>query len=72
MFKNVKFAYPTRVNNLIFNGLNLKIESGKTTALVGPCKFYSYKFLSSSQPSGGGKSMTIGFIKHSKTPSLNR
>mmetsp|Transcript_40967 Transcript_40967/g.67215 ORF Transcript_40967/g.67215 Transcript_40967/m.67215 type:complete len:1208 (-) Transcript_40967:912-4535(-) len=54
VFKNVKFAYPTRADNLIFDGLNLKIESGKTTALVGP--------------SGGGKSTTIGLIERFYDP----
>lgn len=45
VFKDVRFAYPTRPDNMIFNGLNLKIESGKTVALVGP--------------SGGGKVGTV-------------
>eukprot|EP00571_Detonula_confervacea_P016438 CAMPEP_0172302832 /NCGR_PEP_ID=MMETSP1058-20130122/4475_1 /TAXON_ID=83371 /ORGANISM="Detonula confervacea, Strain CCMP 353" /LENGTH=1448 /DNA_ID=CAMNT_0013013465 /DNA_START=173 /DNA_END=4519 /DNA_ORIENTATION=- len=54
IFKNVKFAYPTRPENIIFDGLNLKIESGKTTALVGP--------------SGGGKSTTIGLIERFYDP----
>ena len=35
-FKNVHFSYPTRPNNEVLKGLNLVIESGKTTALVGP------------------------------------
>ncbi|KAL3788076.1 hypothetical protein HJC23_008138 [Cyclotella cryptica] len=48
--ENVKFACPTRRDNLIFDGgFNLKIEAGKTVCLVGP--------------SGGGKSTTIGLIE---------
>jgi ABC-type multidrug transport system fused ATPase/permease subunit len=35
-FKNVTFAYPTRQEVNIFEGLSLKIEAGKTVALVGP------------------------------------
>lgn len=54
VFKDVKFAYPKRPNNLIFNGLNLTIESGKTVALVGP--------------SGGGKSTTVGLIERFYDP----
>eukprot|EP01055_Gregarina_sp_Pseudo9_P000528 Gregarina_sp_Pseudo_9__527@NODE_133_length_4090_cov_119_924216_g125_i0_p1_GENE_NODE_133_length_4090_cov_119_924216_g125_i0NODE_133_length_4090_cov_119_924216_g125_i0_p1_ORF_typecomplete_len1308_score219_96ABC_membrane/PF00664_23/3_4e47ABC_membrane/PF00664_23/3_3e47ABC_tran/PF00005_27/2_1e41ABC_tran/PF00005_27/2_6e39SMC_N/PF02463_19/23SMC_N/PF02463_19/3_3e05SMC_N/PF02463_19/3_5e02SMC_N/PF02463_19/2_6e06AAA_21/PF13304_6/0_00014AAA_21/PF13304_6/0_012AAA_15/PF13175_6/0_00019AAA_15/PF13175_6/0_0032AA len=34
-FKNVKFRYPTRHDRVVFNNLNLKIEAGKSTALVG-------------------------------------
>jgi ABC-type multidrug transport system fused ATPase/permease subunit len=42
VFQNVEFAYPTRRDNLIFDGgFNLTVEAGKTVALVGP--------------SGGGK-----------------
>ena len=37
VFENVKFAYPTRRDNFIFDGgFNLTIEAGKTVALVGP------------------------------------
>ena len=53
-FENVKFAYPTRPDNLIFNGLDLTIPSGKTVALVGP--------------SGGGKSTTVGLIERFYDP----
>ena len=54
VFENVKFAYPTRPDNMIFNEFNLTIESGKTVALVGP--------------SGGGKSTTIGLIERFYDP----
>jgi ATP-binding cassette subfamily B (MDR/TAP) protein 1 len=45
---NVFFAYPTRTDQMIFKGLNLKIDAGKTVALVGP--------------SGSGKSTIFGLI----------
>jgi ATP-binding cassette subfamily B (MDR/TAP) protein 1 len=32
---NNVFAYPTRPDQMIFNVLNLKIDAGKTVALVG-------------------------------------
>jgi ATP-binding cassette subfamily B (MDR/TAP) protein 1 len=35
-FKNVTFAYPTRQETNVFEGFSLKIEAGKTVALVGP------------------------------------
>ena len=35
-FKDTCFSYPTRPNNKVLKGLNLVIEAGKTTALVGP------------------------------------
>lgn len=34
-FKNVTFAYPTKKNINIINGLDLKVEPGKTVAIVG-------------------------------------
>ena len=35
-FDNVHFFYPTRPSNEVLKGLNLTIEAGKTTAIVGP------------------------------------
>jgi ABC-type multidrug transport system fused ATPase/permease subunit len=34
-FENVHFSYPQRPDSKILNGLNLKIDGGKTVALVG-------------------------------------
>lgn len=53
-FKNVNFTYPTRPNNPVLLGLDLEIEAGKTTALVGP--------------SGGGKSTTVSLIERFYDP----
>ena len=39
VFENVMFSYPTRPDDKVFDGLNLKIESGKTVALVGVSQF---------------------------------
>lgn len=33
--RNVSFAYPLRPDSLVFSGLSMEIEAGKTTALVG-------------------------------------
>lgn len=52
--KNVFFAYPARPDQLIFNGLNLKIRAGSTVALVGQ--------------SGSGKSTIIGLIERFYDP----
>ena len=48
-FRDVTFAYPSRPESTILQGLNLKIESGKTTALIGS--------------SGSGKSTVVGLIE---------
>jgi ABC-type multidrug transport system fused ATPase/permease subunit len=48
-FRNVKFAYPTRPENLIFNGLNFTIQPGQNVAFVGA--------------SGSGKSTIISLIE---------
>ncbi|KZV40022.1 ABC transporter B family member 15-like [Dorcoceras hygrometricum] len=52
--KNVHFSYPSRPDVIIFQGLNLKIEAGKTMALVGQ--------------SGSGKSTVIGLIERFYDP----
>ena len=53
-FKNVKFAYPTRPDSLVYKNLSLKIESGKTVAFVG----YS----------GGGKSTLVTLLQRLYDP----
>ncbi|PON52778.1 ABC transporter [Trema orientale] len=50
----VHFAYPTRPNVMIFRGLSIKIEAGKSTALVGR--------------SGLGKSTIISLIQRFYDP----
>ncbi|XWS34691.1 hypothetical protein CRYUN_Cryun21dG0059200 [Craigia yunnanensis] len=52
--KDVFFSYPARPNQMIFSGLSLKIEAGKTMALVGQ--------------SGSGKSTIIGLIERFYDP----
>ncbi|KAJ1441897.1 P-loop containing nucleoside triphosphate hydrolase [Sesbania bispinosa] len=52
--KSVYFAYPTRPDQMIFQGLNLKVEAGRTVALVGH--------------SGCGKSTIIGLIERFYDP----
>ncbi|KAI3817526.1 hypothetical protein L1987_11320 [Smallanthus sonchifolius] len=52
--KDVYFAYPSRPEQMIFQGLCLKIEAGKTVALVGQ--------------SGSGKSTVIGLIERFYDP----
>ncbi|VDM61485.1 unnamed protein product [Angiostrongylus costaricensis] len=53
-FTDVYFTYPSRPNNPVLKGLNLVIEAGQTTALVGP--------------SGGGKSSIVSLIQHFYEP----
>jgi len=48
-FKNVKFSYPTRPDQIILNDLNLEIRAGKLTALCGS--------------SGSGKSTIAALIE---------
>ncbi|KAG9445533.1 hypothetical protein H6P81_011661 [Aristolochia fimbriata] len=52
--KSVVFAYPARPDQVIFKGLTLKIDAGKTVALVGQ--------------SGSGKSTIIGLIERFYDP----
>ena len=54
VFENVSFNYPARPDVPVLQGLNLKIESGKTVALVGP--------------SGCGKSTCIQLIQRFYDP----
>ncbi|KAK5964602.1 hypothetical protein GCK32_001549 [Trichostrongylus colubriformis] len=53
-FKQVNFTYPSRPNNKVLKGLDLVVEAGRTTALVGP--------------SGGGKSSIVSLIEHFYEP----
>jgi ATP-binding cassette subfamily B (MDR/TAP) protein 1 len=48
VFEKVNFAYPTRHDVKVLEGLSLRLEKGKTTAIVGP--------------SGSGKSTIIGLV----------
>jgi ATP-binding cassette subfamily B (MDR/TAP) protein 1 len=54
IFKGVKFNYPTRPDLKILRDLDVHIEAGKTTALVGP--------------SGSGKSTIIQLIERFYNP----
>lgn len=47
-FENVAFSYPSRPNVQILDNLNLSLEAGKVTAIVGP--------------SGSGKSTIVGLV----------
>ncbi|CAM2105500.1 unnamed protein product [Caretta caretta] len=53
-FKNIHFSYPSRPDVKILNGLNLKVQSGKTIALVGS--------------SGCGKSTAIQLLQRFYDP----
>ncbi|KAA8530290.1 hypothetical protein F0562_004999 [Nyssa sinensis] len=52
--RDVDFAYPARPNVMIFKGFSIRIEAGKSTALVGQ--------------SGSGKSTIIGLIERFYDP----
>ncbi|XP_059670243.1 ABC transporter B family member 15-like [Cornus florida] len=52
--RDVDFAYPARPDVMIFRGFSIKIEAGKSTALVGQ--------------SGSGKSTIIGLIERFYDP----
>lgn len=47
-FRNIKFAYPTRPDTLIFQDFSLTIPAGSVMALVGP--------------SGSGKSTVVSLL----------
>ncbi|KAF2399304.1 leptomycin B resistance protein pmd1 [Trichodelitschia bisporula] len=49
IFRDVTFAYPTRPDTIILDGLSVRFEAGKTTAVVGP--------------SGSGKSTIVGLLE---------
>jgi len=49
VFTDVTFAYPGRPSKKVLDGLNLRIEANKNTAIVGP--------------SGSGKSTIVGLIE---------
>lgn len=49
VFKNVSFSYPSRPDTTILDGLSVRFEAGKTTAIVGP--------------SGSGKSTVVGLLE---------
>ncbi|XP_054547892.1 ATP-binding cassette sub-family B member 5 [Talpa occidentalis] len=53
-FKNVSFSYPSRPTIKILKGLNLKIKSGETVALVGP--------------NGSGKSTAVQLLQRLYDP----
>ncbi|KAM4028834.1 ATP-binding cassette sub-family B member 5-like isoform 2-T2 [Anomaloglossus baeobatrachus] len=53
-FKNVHFCYPSRPNVQVLNGLNVKVKSGQTVALVGQ--------------SGCGKSTTVQLLQRLYDP----
>ena len=48
-FENIAFSYPSRPNVQILDSLDLKLEAGKVTAIVGP--------------SGSGKSTIVGLVQ---------
>jgi len=53
-FRDVYFSYPTRTEQLVLQGLSLKVEPGQFIALVGP--------------SGCGKSTALGLIERFYSP----
>ncbi|KAJ4952948.1 hypothetical protein NE237_029780 [Protea cynaroides] len=48
-FENVKFTYPSRPDSIVLDNFNLKVQAGKTVALVGA--------------SGSGKSTAIALVQ---------
>lgn len=53
-FRNVEFAYPSRLDNMVFRGFSLRVPAGQTVALVGG--------------SGSGKSTAIALLERFYDP----
>ncbi|CAN6461005.1 unnamed protein product [Victoria cruziana] len=56
--KEVRFSYPSRPDAVVFKGLNLRLQAGRSMAIVGP--------------SGSGKSSIIALILRFYDPSSGR
>lgn len=54
LFDNIKFTYPSRPDSIVLRDFNLKVEAGKTVALVGA--------------SGSGKSTAIALLQRFYDP----
>ncbi len=53
-FTNIRFAYPSRLDQTIFSNFNLSVKAGHTVALIGT--------------SGGGKSTTVALLERFYDP----
>ncbi|KAI4376581.1 hypothetical protein MLD38_014327 [Melastoma candidum] len=54
VFDNIKFTYPSRPDSVVLRGFNLRVEAGKTVALVGA--------------SGSGKSTAVALLQRFYDP----